>query len=105
MVFPSTLLLNLSRKYAYQDGPQHTSARVANSSIGNCSQPSPADRASAAPQTTAFIADLDPTFDVQAFRFLADHYHLSRDNDLTFSDLCQNNAEVRLPITKIVRNS
>jgi hypothetical protein len=45
-------------------------------------------------QTTAMVTGLDPTFDVQAFRYLADQYRFKTEGDFTFSELCRSNAEV-----------
>jgi hypothetical protein len=50
----------------------------------------------AATQTAGMVTGLDPTFDVQAFRYLADQYLFTTGLGFTFAELCLHNAEVSL---------
>ena len=45
-------------------------------------------------QTAGLVDGLDPTFDVQAFRFLADQYQHRAREEKDLSDACNYNAEV-----------
>lgn len=56
--------------------------------------PSPADHITSAAQTAAVVTGLDPSFDAQAFRFLADQYKFKTEDGLSFVELCRSNAEV-----------